>query len=139
MTEGHLYDASSLFRIIREHLGEAPGILRGGSTIPLVYYEIGNTIWKLCTKLKQVRPDEAQMLLETMFLNVRKMDTIGQEDITVGRQILEAAVEQGLTYYDAAYLVAARISGKTLVTDDKELARSADLLGVENVRSAEIF
>jgi len=129
LTEGHLYDASSLFRIIREHLGEAPGILHGGSTIPLVYYEIGNTIWKLCTKLKQVRPDEAQMLLETMFLNVRKMDTIGQ---------LEAAVEQGLTYYDAAYLVAARRSGKTLVTDDRELAKSADLWGVENIRSAEI-
>ena len=138
MTEERLYDASSLFRIIRERLGGAPDILRGGSTIPLVYYEIGNTIWKLCTKLKQVGPDEAQMLLKTMFSIVRKMDTIGQEGIAVGGQILETAVEQGLTYYDAAYLVAARRSGKTLVTDDRELAKSADLWGVENIRSAEI-
>lgn len=132
-----LYDASSIFEIIREHRGGAPDLLHGGSTIPLVYYEIGNAIWKLCTKLKRMEPDEAKRLLETIFSIILRMDTIGQEDAAVGVEILETAIERSLTYYDAAYLVEAKRSGRVLVTDDDELARAADLLGVENIRSAE--
>jgi len=133
-----LYDASSIFEIIREHRGEAPDVLHGGSTIPLVYYKIGNAIWRLCTKLKRMEPDEAKRLLETTFSIVLKMDTVGQEDAAVGVQILETAIERSLTYYESAYLVEAKISGRALVTDDDELARAADLLGVENMRSAEV-
>ena len=138
MKGARLYDASSIFEIMREHRGGAPDLLDGGSSIPLVYYEIGNAIWKLCTKLKRIEPDEAKRLLATMFSIVREMDTVGQEDAAVGVEILETAIERSLTYYDAAYLVEAKRSGRALVTDDDELARAADLLGVENIRSAEV-
>ena len=138
MKLARLYDASSIFEIIREHRGEAPDVLHGGSTIPLVYYEIGNAIWKLCTKLKRIEPDEAKRLLATMFSIVRRMNSVGQEDAAVGVEILETAIERSLTYYDAAYLVEAKRSGRVLVTDDDELARAADLLGVENMRCAEV-
>lgn len=138
MKGARLYDASSIFEIIREHRGGAPDLLSGGSTIPLVYYEIGNAIWKLCTKPKRIESDEAKRLLETVFSIVQKMDIEGQEDAAVGVQILETAIERSLTYYDAAYLAEAKRSGRALVTDDDELARSADLLGVENMRCAEV-
>jgi predicted nucleic acid-binding protein len=133
-----LYDASSIFEIMREHRGGAPDLLSGGSTIPLVYYEIGNAIWKLCTKPKRMEPDEAKRLLATMFSIVLRMNMVRQEDAVVGVEILETAIKRSLTYYDAAYLVEAKRSGRALVTDDDELARAADLLGVENMRSAEV-
>lgn len=138
MKGARLYDASSIFEIIREHRGEAPDVLHGGSTIPLVYYEIGNAIWKLCTKLKRIEPDEAKRLHATMFSIVQRMNTVVQEDAAVGVEILKTAIERSLTYYDAAYLVEAKRTGRALVTDDDELTRAADLLGVENMRSAEV-
>ena len=39
--------------------------------------------------------------------------------------------ESHLTFYEAAYLVEAKKSGKTFVTDDNKLAKAAENLGIK--------
>jgi len=133
-----LFDASSVFTIVREFGGKAPDIFGVGSTISLAYYEVGNALWRECFLLKRIVPKEAAKLLESMFTLLRTMDVAGLEDEDLGNIIFNMAGKLDITYYDAAYLTVAQKSGKTLVTDDKKLAEAAKSLGVKTLTSTTI-
>jgi predicted nucleic acid-binding protein len=38
---------------------------------------------------------------------------------------MKRAVESGITFYDASYVVVAKLKGATLITDDAKLAKVA--------------
>ena len=44
-------------------------------------------------------------------------------ELGLDKEVLDEAVKRNLTYYDAAYLVAARRLNATLVSEDKDLMR----------------
>ena len=51
------------------------------------------------------------------------------------KKYLQTANKFNLTFYDAAYLVEAKRSGKTLLTDDHKLAKAAEKLGIKILSS----
>jgi predicted nucleic acid-binding protein len=130
-----LFDASSIFMLIRELKGEAPNKLLEGSTIPLAYYELGNAVWRECFLLKRISKQEAGKLLSAMAAILQAMDIVMFQNDDKANLILDKACELGITYYDAAYVVEAQKSEKVLVTDDQKLASAAHKIGVKTMTS----
>ncbi len=68
---------------------------------------------------------------------VKKMRTQNL-DVDDPVKVLNLAGKCGLTFYDAAYLNAAMVSGYTLVTEERKLAREASKEGIEVLTAADI-
>lgn len=135
MTNSFLFDANSILLLFRELDERALDVLLIGSTIPLVYYEIGNALWKECFLLKRIDVEKVARLLSSIFIIIRKMDLIRLEEEEHGTATLNVAGSLNITYYDASYLAAAREFRRTLVTDDEKLIVAAKKLGVRTVES----
>lgn len=133
-----LFDASSVFTLVRQLRGKAPDLFWKGSTVSLAYYEVGNALWSECFLVKRIVPKEAAMLLKSMFAMLRVMDVAVLEDEGLGDAILNMAGKLSITYYDAAYLTEAQRSSKILVTDDEKLAKAAKSIGVRTLTSTTI-
>jgi predicted nucleic acid-binding protein len=130
-----LFDASSIFSIVRELRGKAPDTLLEGSTITLAHYELGNALWRECFLLKRLRQEEAEKLLRAMFAILHAMGVAGLEDEDKGNAILDKAGKLDITFYDSAYVTEALRSKKVLVTDDKKLAKAAENAGIKTLTS----
>jgi predicted nucleic acid-binding protein len=52
---------------------------------------------------------------------------------------LDKACKFNITYYDSAYVAEACKSKKTLVTDDKKLAKAAENAGVKTLTSRDLI
>jgi predicted nucleic acid-binding protein len=130
-----LFDASSIFTLVRELRGEAPNKLLEGSTISLAYYELGNAVWRECFLLKRISREEADKLLRAMVAILQAMDVVILQNDDEANFILDKACELSITYYDSAYVAEAHKSKKVLVTDDKKLAKAADKIGVKTMTS----
>jgi predicted nucleic acid-binding protein len=135
MKRSLLFDASSILTLIRELRGDAPDKLLAGSTISLAYYELGNALWRECFLLKRISWEEAENLLRTMYTILQSMDVAPLEKEDEGNAVLNTACKFSVTFYDSAYLTEARKSKKTLVTDDKKLAKAAENAGVKTLTS----
>ena len=130
-----LFDASSIFTLVRELRGDAPDKLLEGSTISLAYYEVGNALWRECFLLKRISQKEAENLLRTMYAILQSMEVAPLEKEDEGNAVLDTAGRFNITFYDSAYLDEAHKSKKTLVTDDKKLAKAAENAGVKTLTS----
>ncbi len=130
-----LFDASSIFTLVRELRGDAPDKLLEGSTISLAYYELGNALWRECFLLKRISQEEAENLLRTMYAILQAMDVVLLENEDVGSAVLGKACKFNITYYDSAYVTEAHKSKKILVTDDKKLAKAAENAGLKTLTS----
>ena len=128
-----LFDACSILMLVRELKGEASDKLVEGSTISLVYYELGNALWRECFLLKRISQEEARTLLRSMYAIVGQMELLSLGDEDEANAILDLACNHSLTFYDSAYLSQASKSNKTLVTEDKKLAKAAEKAGVKTL------
>ncbi len=127
----HLFDASSIYTLIK-HAGEdAPKILKANATTTLASYELGNATWRETHLLKLFTDDEAKELLNHLYALVDTMTILPFRPRREGEAILESALLTGLNFYDASYLAAAISAGYPLVTEDKQLSRVAERLGVK--------
>ena len=138
ITRPLLFDASSVFTLVRALRGKAPDLFGEGSTVSLAYYEVGNAVWREGFLLKRIVPQEAAQLLTAMFAMLGTMDVTVLDDEGFGNAILDMAGKLHVTYYDAAYLTEAQRSGKILVTDDEKLAQAAKRVGVRTLTSTTI-
>jgi len=134
-----LFDASSILTLLRLLREKAPDLLRGGSTISLVYYEVGNALWREYLLLKRITSREASKILKTVFMILRTMDVTALRDERLGEEIFNLASSLNVTYYDASYLVEALKTGKTLVTDDRKLSEAAGRIGVKTLTSRDLI
>lgn len=91
-------------------------------TLNLAFYEVGNAIWKQVYLYKALTLDEGKTALDAL---TEAVERIGKIQLNDPSGILGIAVEEGLTYYDAAYLHTAIKNRKTLVTNDEKLHRAA--------------
>ena len=126
-----LFDANSIFALVKEFRAKAVDMLLEGSTISLVRYELGNAVWRECFLLKKISQGEAEKLLEAMFAILHAMDVAVLEDEDEGTTVLREACRFNITYYDAAYVSEAIKSNKVLVTDDRKLAKAAEKAGLK--------
>ena len=129
-----LFDSNIIYRLIRELPQGTVEKLVEGTTIYLAYYELGNALWRECLLLKRVNIDEAVKSLDLMYSILGRMRVASMDNQT-GTEVLQTAYEFHLTFYDSAYLVEAKKTGKTLVTDDNKLAKTAENLGIKTLTS----
>ncbi len=135
MTEQRLlFDANAIYRLIRECPEKALDKLMEGATINLVYYELGNALWREAHLLKRISIREAEKSLSLMFAMLARME-VNEVDGEQGTEILQTAHKCNLTFYDSAYLVEAKKTSKILVTDDSKLSKAAETLGVKTLSS----
>jgi predicted nucleic acid-binding protein len=135
MKHSLLFDASSIFTLVRELRGGAPDKLAEGSTLSLAYYELGNAVWRECFLLKRISQKEAENLLRAMFAILQAMDVVLLENEDAGSAVLDKACKFNITYYDSAYVAEACKSKKVLITDDKKLAKAAENAGLKTLTS----
>jgi predicted nucleic acid-binding protein len=133
----YLFDSNAIYRLIRETPEKALEKLSEGTTIHLAYYELGNALWRECRLLKRLSSEEAEKSLDLMYAMLMHMHiaTVGNS----GKEILAAANQFNLTYYDAAFLVEAMKTNIILVTDDAKLAKTAETLGVATAPSSTLI
>ncbi|MEM2125675.1 MAG: type II toxin-antitoxin system VapC family toxin [Candidatus Methanosuratincola sp.] len=115
-----LLDATSIFEaLLRRKLR----LLSGNFTISLARYELGNVIWKRGALSGDINPERQAKLLALVSEGLKLMKVIdigGQEG-----NVLEIAEELKITFYDAAYIHAAKTQGVPLVTEDRALRENA--------------
>jgi predicted nucleic acid-binding protein len=114
----YLFDSSAIFKAIKENKIE---VLAGNCTIELARYELGNILWKERTLHGTFSEQEAQILAKAVKNTLALMDiieTAGHEE-----QILQTAVNQKITYYDASYAHIAKTKQLTLITEDTRLIK----------------
>ncbi len=129
----YLFDSSAIFRALKENKIEA---LAGNYTIELARYELGNILWKECTLHGTFSEQEAQILAKTVKHTLALMDiieTAGHEE-----QILQTAVNQKITYYDASYAHLAKTKQLTLITEDirliKKIASTTKATTIDSIK-----
>jgi predicted nucleic acid-binding protein len=120
-------------------------------TTDLAVYEACNSLWKLCTLLNSISPDDAVDAVGALRDLVAR-EIVGAVEFTELdlARIFRLAVEETLTFYDASYIVAAGNAEAILITEDKKLNEAArkhvrvttygdfqDLLDSERGRSLE--
>ena len=87
--------------------------------LDLTIYEIGNVIWKETILFKNLTEREAIEFMKNIINILQNINIIRiQEDLD---KIMEIAIREELTYYDAAYLYFAEKNKLILVTNDKKL------------------
>lgn len=126
-----LFDSSSIINLCSERKIER---LLEGCTLNLAFYELGNAVWKQVHLQKALTQKEGSQALTALTEVYRQMRELHVEDTS---SILNIAVEEGLTYYDASYIHAATKNDAVLVTDDKSLQTAASKY-VETATSEEL-
>lgn len=79
-------------------------ILRGGVTVDLAVKEVTNALWKKVRRGE--KPLEYASLIIADLLQGNVVKIVGQEPLLP--EALEVAVEEGITVYDALFIVLAR-------------------------------
>ncbi|MCK4702631.1 type II toxin-antitoxin system VapC family toxin [Candidatus Bathyarchaeota archaeon] len=87
----------------------------------ILTYEVGNTLWK-AVRNKSVELDAAKAKQRKLFdLNITTVELESGDH----QDTLEWAHTHDATYYDAAYIIAAKKLGSTLLTADNKLHRKS--------------
>lgn len=118
----YLFDASSIVNLIKHGITR---IFKEGITLDLARYETLNAVWK---EYKLLRRMEWETALELIKILSQIFETIGTESIRGSEEkVLELAMKENLTIYDAVYLFTAINRNLILVTDDKKLGEKASI------------
>jgi len=99
-------------------------VVRGHFVLDLTSYEAGNTLWRLSVLQNKLTIEAVDSTLgvltklmeQTKEMNVRNMDLVS---------IMNVARNERTTFYDSAYIAAAKDRKLTLVTDDGRLSKAA--------------
>ena len=116
----YLFDASAIVNLIKQGFVR---ILGDGSTIDLAYYESLSAVWKEYKLLGRIDWETALEFVKIIGRVFEVIDTCNIRD--GGEELLELALRENLTIYDASYLFTAINRNLILVTDDKKLREKA--------------
>jgi predicted nucleic acid-binding protein len=114
------FDASAILNLIKR--GNFRAFL-DGITLDLALYECLNAIWKEFFLLKNIDGETAlefAKIVGEVFATIQVVSAGGFEN-----EILEFASKNGITAYDASYVVMAIKKEATFVTDDEKLRKIA--------------
>jgi predicted nucleic acid-binding protein len=110
-----LFDSSAIINLCGERKLDK---LLDGWTLKLAFYELGNAVWKQVHLYKNIKPEEAAVLLGSL---IEVFDTLKKSKEGNALEILSKALKEDINYYDASYIQAAIDNDLTLVTDDLQL------------------
>ena len=126
----HLFDASSIMHLTKKHPDKASTLLEGEHILDLTKYEVGNAIWKIYKLLEKTDKSTVIDAVTQAYNLMALMEVIKAEGMEELTDTMEIAFDEGLSFYDSAYLQSAKKLGLTLVTEDKSLSKRAVDVGV---------
>ncbi len=118
-----IFDTNSIINIIQKEPDNAISVFRDRFISVLSFFELGNVIWKLLHR-KLINQNEGFRLCDT-FASLWSSFKIISPDVTHLKDIVQFAIQQNITYYDASFIHYAKINHLTLVTDDGQMNRIA--------------
>ncbi len=133
--KGRLLDTSALINIMISKGSKALKLLSGQSILDLTIYEVGNSVWRLVHLEKKIGLAQGCSLLDSFLLLMQRMHVLNIDGME--KSVKEFCLDQGLTFYDASYLITAKNKRLALVTDDKALTKVAAKY-VEVVQSSDL-
>ena len=117
-----LVDASALLLAVKHADAEKlADIAADLTTLDLATYEAGNGIWKQARLLKLLTEKEARATHEALIGLLSHISIVRGEELDQTKA-MDLAVEKGIAYYDACYVIAAESLGLPLATEDRKLA-----------------
>jgi predicted nucleic acid-binding protein len=122
MSTSSLFDASALVNLLVSRGSGAFEIVRGNDVLDLTIYEAGNALWKLSTLRKEISPAQADALLKTLLRTMREQMRLVRVTDIDHMSVASLARSERISYYDAAYISAAKEGNQQLITDDERLA-----------------
>jgi len=97
--------------------------------LDLTIYEIGNAIWKDYRRGRISNPSIVARLFIEVLKELKRL-SIGSNEIT---DVLQIAIENNLTFYDASYLYVVKRYGLKIVTQDQDLLKFPEAISVEDL------
>ncbi|AJB42019.1 hypothetical protein TCARB_0969 [Thermofilum adornatum 1505] len=125
----YLLDASALYPLMLKMKDKLFDYLNLFVVLDLTVYEIGNVIWKE-SRVGRVRAPKALAIAFAEVFRGVKVVRLRDEEIA---DVLELALAEEITFYDAAYLYAARKLRLRLVTEDSDLKKYPESVGLEEL------
>ena len=125
----YLLDASAVYPLIlnlRERIIKFKDFL---VILDLTIYEIGNAIWKDYRRGRISNPIVVARLFIEVLKELKRL-SIGSNEIT---DVLQIAIENNLTFYDASYLYVVKRYGLKIVTQDQDLLKFPEAISVEDL------
>ena len=117
-----LVDASALLLMLKhadaKRLADTAADL---TTLDLATYEAGNGIWKQIRLLKLINEKEARATHEALIGLLSHISIVRGEELDQTKA-MDLAMEKGIAYYDACYVIAAESLRLPLATEDRKLA-----------------
>jgi len=132
-------DSSAIAVILRRLRGKAAEIIRGGATLDLAGYELGNVVWKECVLKGSTTLEEAVKRAEDVakILEIMRIESVEYTENFV--EVMKISARLKITFYDASYLHIAKKNNFTLITGDKELEEKANEINVEAISTDEFL
>lgn len=129
-----LFDASSLTNLIVRKGGEALYLLKNNYVLDLTFYEVGNALWRMHVLIKKLSASDVEALMDVMADLVGWVNMVSVSDLDIV-EVMKLAADKSITFYDAAYVAAAKLKKLALITDDSKLTKVASkLVKVKNSR-----
>jgi predicted nucleic acid-binding protein len=129
-----LFDASSIMQLAKRHPDKASIRLEGELLLDLTIYEVGNAIWKINKLIKKSDKSTALEAVTQAYHLTALMEVTKVEGVEGLTGTMEIVFDEGMSFYDSAYLHTARRMGLTLVTEDERLLKRAIDVGVNCVK-----
>ena len=116
----YLFDTPSIIKAVKDNMIE---VLIDGYIRWLTIYEILNALWKEIFLTKTLTIDDVSKIIKIFDRLLPLMKILGVKGLE--KDIVNIALETGLTTYDASYIATALNNDLVLVTEDRELSRKA--------------
>lgn len=129
----YFFDASSIYTLVRAKRAE---LLIQNYTCNLARYELGNILLVERNIRKVLSESEQKSLLSAVMSSLGIMynvDAVGME-----QEIVDLAVEYGLSFYDASYVYLSKRNNAILVTEDQKLAKKVKT-HISTITAEELF
>ncbi|RLF16259.1 MAG: hypothetical protein DRJ97_01505 [Thermoprotei archaeon] len=136
----YLFDASALLNSVRLYNDAIIDFVEGNEcyALTLTRYEVGNALWKEAYLVKRIEVDQAIKVLNFInsLLNLMSVIDVSGHEREV--DILLTAIQMGLTFYDASYLLIAKSLKATLITDDDDIVKASKRVEAKTLRSRDL-
>ncbi len=124
----YLLDASAIYPLVLRLRKKFLEYADRFTVLDLTIYEVGNALWKEY-RLGRIRDLATVAKLFEFILGSIRVLRLGSEI----HNVLDLAVSENLTFYDASYLYMARVHGMKLVTEDQSLLRYPEAVNTEKL------
>jgi len=120
-----LFDASSMVQVIKSCEEEKTlRLFSENCILDLTKYEVGNALWKEHILHRTIGGDEFRELLDLLRIIILRTKVLSVDAHELP-DVAEVAEKERITFYDASYVVIAKVQDLTLVTEDTHLAKAA--------------